>query len=247
MPSLSWKKAARLAGLCLTQEQKTADDWPAAFELKQISALQYPGDGTPTGARAAREDRKALLEVLEASVKSGEVLTEQRARKVEVFREIPVRRCPHEGVDKSVSGVSNEEWAAIGGRFKRVPNGLETVYYNVVLPAGLCDWFAEQKEAPSEHIRAWVGSFGVVASEEQNELPTLTVMKRTAIINNLSRKYPSLESDFNRPADWVKDCRTSKRGEYFLEKVEAGCRSKWGNGSAPGGPVASIRTHKIRA
>lgn len=165
MPSLSWKKAAQLAGLDLTKEEKAADDWPAAFDLKQITILQYPGDGTRSGGRAAQQDRKALFDVLAAAVKEGGVLTEQRAREVKAFKKIPVRECPYERIDKSVSGVSNEAWEANGGRFAEVPNGFETVYYDVVLPAGLCDWFAEKDEEPSVHIQAWVGSSVVVDSE----------------------------------------------------------------------------------
>lgn len=246
MPSLSWKKAAQLAGLGLTKEERAADGWPAAFTLKQITVLQYPGDGTPTGGRAARKDRQTLLDVLAAAVKEGGVLTEQRAREVEAFRKIPVRRCPYEGIDKSVSGVSNEAWQAIDGRFKAVPNGFETVYYDVVLPDDLCDWFAEKDEEPSVHIRAWVGSSVVVASEEQKEPPRLTHMKRSAIINQLGRRYPSLEADFNRPADWVKGCSTGKHGEYYLEKVEEACLSKWGTVNAPASSIATIRTNALR-
>ncbi len=246
MPSLSWKKAAQLAGLRLTKEEKAADDWPAAFTLKQITVLQYPGDGTPTGGRAARQDRKALLDVLEAAVKEGEILTERRSRGVEAPRKPPVRRFTHESIYKPISFFSNEAWDANDGRFPDVPDSLETVYYDVVLPAGLCDWFAEKDEEPSVHIRAWVGTSVVVASEEQKEPPRLTHMKRSAIINQLGRRYPSLEADFNRPADWVKGCSTGKRGEYYLEKVEEACLSKWGTVNAPASSIATIRTNALR-
>ena len=165
MPSLSWKKAARLAGLGLTNEQKAADDWPDAFELKQIAILQYPGDGTQSGGHPAKNDRKALLGVLAAAVKEGGVPTEQRAREVKATKEVPIRRRPYEGGYESVSWVTIEYWRSIGGKFRTVSDGFKTEYFTVVFPVGLCDWLTEQGEEPSEHIREWVRSSATVAKE----------------------------------------------------------------------------------
>lgn len=73
---------------------------------------------------------------------------------------------------------------------------------------------------------------GVEPAEEQphddRTSPSLTPMKRKAIISTLGRQYPSLESDFNRSEEWVKACNTGNRGEYYLEKIKEGCVRKWG-------------------
>jgi len=126
--------------------------------------------------------------------------------------------------------------------------GERAVSYFVIERAAFSGLADQTRVEPSVHIQAWLRAFDspATAGEEQTEAPSLTPMKRAAIIGQLSRRYPSLESDFNRPADWVKGCATGKHGEYYLEKIEAGCRSKWGNGTAPAALVAAVQTHKIR-
>lgn len=86
----------------------------------------------------------------------------------------------------------------------------------------------------------------VEQSQKQNdvELAGLTPMTRRAIISTLARQYPSLESDFNRSENWVQACKTEKRGEYFLEKVRAGCVKKWGINEPTS--LATVFTHKMK-
>ncbi|MGL1833074.1 hypothetical protein ACKVEX_05645 [Rhodocyclaceae bacterium SMB388] len=76
-----------------------------------------------------------------------------------------------------------------------------------------------------------------VHQEEAKSVP-LTPMKRAAIIERLGRKYPALESALDRSEEWAKACRTGKRGWYYLERIEAECRARWG-GTAPA-PAADL-------
>lgn len=157
MSSLSWKKAARLPGLDLSDDEKASPDWPDAFDFDQVAILQYPDDGTPAGRRRARDDRKALIAALEAAADNHEISIELLSAQVEAFKDVPVRRCPHEGVDKSVD-IDPQAWRSIGGRFKTVPAGFETVDVELVSKGAFGRWLEDQGEPPSEHVRAWIGT-----------------------------------------------------------------------------------------
>ncbi len=157
MSSLSWKKAARLPGLKLSDDEKASPDWPDTFDFYQVAILQYPGDGTPMGGRRARDDRKALIAALEAAADNHEISIELLSAQVEAFKDVPVRRCPHEGVDKSVD-IDPQAWRSIGGRFKTVPAGFETVDVELVSKGAFGRWLEDQGEPPSEHVRAWIGT-----------------------------------------------------------------------------------------
>jgi len=75
---------------------------------------------------------------------------------------------------------------------------------------------------------------------------TLTPMKLAAIIERLGRRYPTLESALNRTEEWAKECRVpGRRGWYYLERIEAECRARYG-GAAPApasdlSPAAQLR------
>lgn len=54
-------------------------------------------------------------------------------------------------------------------------------------------------------------------------------MKRKAIIEELGRKYPRLESALTRGEEWAKDCRVTGRGGwYYFDAIEAACHSRYG-------------------
>ena len=79
-----------------------------------------------------------------------------------------------------------------------------------------------------------------------------TPRKRAAIVASLGRKYPALASALDRPEDWAKACRVpreespdGKQGWYYLERIEAECRCRYG-GEAPAtaadlSPAAQLR------
>ncbi|MFP5402586.1 MAG: hypothetical protein ACLGH1_11665 [Gammaproteobacteria bacterium] len=68
---------------------------------------------------------------------------------------------------------------------------------------------------------------------------TETPMKRAAIIERLGRRYPALASALDRPEEWAKACRvTDRHGWYYLERIEAECRARYG-GAAPA-PAADL-------
>lgn len=80
---------------------------------------------------------------------------------------------------------------------------------------------------------------GTVGEADQDSRPELTPMKRKAIIERLGRRYPALESAVDRPEEWAKACRVpkeaspdGKQGWYYLERIEAECRTRYG-GAAP--------------
>ena len=227
MSSLSWKRASSLAGLQLSDDQKASPDWPNAFDFQKVAILQYPGDGTPSGGRQARRDRAALIAALKEAAEKDEISVEQLSIQVEAFKDIPVRRCPHEGVDKSVN-IDPQSWRDIGGRFKTISAGFETVVIEIVSRANFGRWLEKQGEPPSEHIRAWFEAAASESEELDTKLQRLTELKRSAIINQLGQRYPSLEADFNRGESWTKECSSGRRGMYYLEKIEEGCRKKWG-------------------
>lgn len=73
----------------------------------------------------------------------------------------------------------------------------------------------------------------------------LTAIKRAALINTLSRRYPALESALNRGEAWATACRVpkgqspaGKQGWYYLELIEAECRARY-DGAAPAPAVAA--------
>lgn len=80
---------------------------------------------------------------------------------------------------------------------------------------------------------------GTVGEADQDSRPELTPMKRKAIIERLGRRYPALASAVDRPEEWAKACRVpkeaspdGKQGWYYLERIEAECRTRYG-GAAP--------------
>lgn len=100
--------------------------------------------------------------------------------------------------------------------------------------------------------KALLGYEAICQSDNDGEsspaaAPALTPMQKKGIIEELGRKYPSLSNDFNRNEEWIKNCRTGKRGWYYSEQIKEGCRRKWGNADAGMSLMDSItRTHKIK-
>ncbi len=64
---------------------------------------------------------------------------------------------------------------------------------------------------------------------EAHDAAELTALKRAAIIKRLGRRYTALASALDRPEEWAKACRVpNKRGWYYLERIEAECRARYG-------------------
>lgn len=241
--SLSWERAIRASDAWLTLEERAAG-WPEAFSTVNLARLQYPLEGGEAEKYRARNNQRAIMAAMDKALESGSLPYVERTRTEVDFREVPATFRPQ----SDFHGLGSPEWLArdTPPRMVKVESGERAVTFRAVEANAFRAWLSECGEEPSEHIRAWFALFAVVASAEQNEPLHLTPMKRAAIISNLCRKYPSLESDFNRPADWVRGCSTGKRGEYYLEKVKAACSEKWGDGDMPVGPVATIRMNKMR-
>ena len=73
----------------------------------------------------------------------------------------------------------------------------------------------------------------------QGQAAEMTPTKRAAIIKSLGRRYPALESALDRPEEWAKACRVpDRRGWYYLERIEAECRTRYG--AASPAPAADL-------
>lgn len=73
----------------------------------------------------------------------------------------------------------------------------------------------------------------------QGQAAEMTPTKRAAIIKSLGRRYPALESALDRPEEWAKACRVPGRwGWYYLERIEAECRIRYG--AASPAPAADL-------
>lgn len=54
-------------------------------------------------------------------------------------------------------------------------------------------------------------------------------MKLKAIVDELGRKFPRLESAVTRGDEWVKECKVpDRRGWYYFDALEAACHSRYG-------------------
>ncbi len=210
----------------------------------KIAALQYQGDGTPAGDRKARDNQTVLVDMLSGAAASGEISTEMRELQRPKFKDEWAPRPPGMGSKAwgSEFGVSIRQTEHV---VRKVPAGFETYHVQVVPREAFRLWLEAQGEPPSEHMRAWLASSGVDIENGNHEAPLLTVMKRIHIIDKLARQYPSLEADFNRSEDWIKKCKADGRGEYYLEKIEEGCRKKWGDGDRSVAHIATVRTNRM--
>lgn len=247
---LSWNSALRVAGINLTNEERGAG-WPPAFTPENLARLQYPWGGSALEKKAANENQSLLIATISKAIQNGGLPAVERTRTEDITesRQVPdfhAPSSPYSGGLGSSYWLNRDQAPTMRTVTKKI--GERAVSYFVIERSAFRDWLTNQSLEPSVHIQAWLRALDSSAGsgEEQNEAPSLTPVTRRTIIKELSRRYPSLESDFNRPADWVKECSTGKRGEYYREKIEAGCRSKWGNGNAPAALVAAVQTHKIR-
>lgn len=244
MTEYEWDAVCSLWGIRLTDAQRAAG-CPDAFEPYELAIMQRPSVRTSPARAAELKSQRDILAKIDAAIAAGTLHASIQTRMVPITKPVMVEN----------RNAPRSAWVTAWGYPPRPPMVPKTVKtgerqeeYKVIERAAFRDWLNARGEPPSVHIQAWIRTLDSAATggEEQSEPPRLTPMRRAVIINRLGRRYPSLESDFNRPEDWVKGCATGKRGEYYLEKIEAGCCSKWGNGNAPAAAVASIREHKLR-
>lgn len=247
---LSWNSALCVVGINLTKEER-ATGWPAAFTPGNLARLQYPWGGSASEKKEATKNQSILIATISKAIQNGGLPAVEQTRTEDITesRQVPDFNAPSSPCS---GGLGSSYWLnrdqAPSMRTVTKKIGERTVSFFVIERSAFRDWMTSQGLEPSVHILAWLRALdsSAAAGEEQNEAPSLTPMKRGTIIKQLERRYSSLKSDFNRPEDWVRKCSTGKRGEYYLEKIEAGCRSKWGNGNAPAALVAAVQTHKIR-
>lgn len=100
------------------------------------------------------------------------------------------------------------------------------------------------KEAEAEAVRIEAALRGE-GPTEAHDTAELTPLKRAAIIKRLGRRYSALASALDRPEEWAKACRIpkekspdGKQGWYYLERIEAECRARYG--TAEQAPTADI-------
>jgi hypothetical protein len=245
MTEYEWEAVCSLWGIRLTAAQQAAG-CPDAFEPCNLAIMQRPAIRTSPDRGAELKSQRDILAKIEAAIAAGTLHASIQTRTVPVTKTVTV---PDLTAPRR-NWVTDWEFSDFRPPMvqKTVKTGEREEGYKVIDRAAFRDWLNARGEPPSVHIQAWIRALDSAATggEEQSEPPRLTPMRRAAIIDQLERRYSSLKSDFNRPADWVRECATGKRGEYYLEKIEAGCRSKWGNGEAPAPLAAVIHTHKMR-
>ena len=85
---------------------------------------------------------------------------------------------------------------------------------------------AKEAEAEVSHLEAALRGEEL---PEAHDAAELTPLKRASIIKRLGRRYTALASALDRPEEWAKACRVpNKRGWYYLERIEAECRARYG-------------------
>ena len=99
---------------------------------------------------------------------------------------------------------------------------------------------AEQAGNPAEPVREKEAEPRIDGLQtHQGQAAEMTPTKRAAIIKSLGRRYPALESALDRPEEWAKACRVPDRhGWYYLERIEAECRTRYG--AASPAPAADL-------
>lgn len=244
MTEYEWEAVCSLWGIRLTDAQRAAG-CPDAFEPYELAIMQRPAVRTSPARAAELKSQRDILAKIDAAIAAGTLHASIQTRMAPVTKTVTVenRAAPRSAWVTACGFPPHPPMVQ-----KTVKTGERQEEYKVIERAAFRDWLNARGEPPSVHIQAWLHALdsAVTSGEEQNEPPRLTPMRRAAIIDQLERRYSRLKSDFNRPADWVRECATGKRGEYYLEKIEAGCRSKWGNGAAPAPLAAVIHTHKMR-
>lgn len=201
------------------------DDWPASLPVRSIAWLKN---------QSLKDGYSAFFSLLKSEIaaghlpQNGEPLTRSQKTSERVFM----------GISHTHGGA--ERWENVSSTM--------TTAIPTVRAGDLAQWADGMKLG--KYLGAWLAPYShQVKSEtpqETGEDRPLTEMKRAAILSQLGRKYPSLEADFNRPEAWIKGAISGKRGCYFLELIEEGCRKKWGATGESLAPVATFRTHKMR-
>ncbi|WP_341645424.1 hypothetical protein [Thauera sp. SDU_THAU2] len=144
-----WLQAAQTIGIDCKEP-------PDALEPEQIGRLQYTTD-----VRA----RNALIAALRSDIENGSLPAVQHVKAEPVIIEVPVRRCPHEGVDYDADwGSSVEEWKEMGGRVRQQESGAREVGYVVIEAAAFAKWTGVPESKRSEFVRAWLRPLTAAAS-----------------------------------------------------------------------------------
>lgn len=237
--SLSWARVLQLPGVSLTAEERAAG-WPEAFTPENLVCLQYPREGSTEEKKDARRNQVALLDLMKKAMSAGNLPTVERIRTVKVTKMVPD---PWVSLNAPHSQLGSPEWRLRdrGPRMQEVKDGERNEPFQAIEAATFRLWLSACGEEPSKHVQAWFDATAAETEQLDMAPPPLTEMKRSAIINQLGQRYPSLAADLNRGEPWAKECRSGSRGMYYLEKIEEGCRKKWGE--RPLVPV--VRTHRM--
>ncbi|WP_298598533.1 hypothetical protein [Zoogloea sp.] len=238
--SLSWARALRVRGVSLTAEERAAG-WPEAFTPENLARLQYPWEGSTEEKTRAHGNQVDLLSVMKKAMTVGSLPTVERTRTVKVTKMVPD---PWVSLNTPHSQLGSPEWRLRdrGPRMREVKDGERNEPFQAIEAHAFRAWLSDCGEEPGEHVRAWFDATAAETEQLDMAPPPLTEMKRSAIINQLGQRYPRLAEDLNRVEPWTKECRSGPRGMYYLEKIEEGCRKKWGE--RPLAPV--VRTHRMQ-
>lgn len=205
-------------------------DWPEALPVPSVAWLRrHPDDKS----EQSKKKYRAFYSLLQNEINAGRLL--ERGEPLEI-KKTTVKR-EFQGFSQTRGGI--EVWADV--------EHIEKVRLSTVRAADLANLL--QGADLGRYLSVWLMPYHQaveVLDEDPEGESGLTRMKRAAILNQLGRKYPSLESAFKRTEPWIKSCSTGKHGEYFLERIEEECLTRWGGGELPTLLAGSIRTHKIR-
>lgn len=234
MTSLSWNIARRLLSaydLWLISQHYPAPGWPAALPLRALAELQYPAEGTAAEKKKARYLQDALLNTMRTAIEEGNLPSVEHTRTAPVYASQPAYRFVGKSGRRTLQTTTFTQ--PTGDTRQVVDQLIERAAFRVFLSA--------QGVTHSEHVVAWLRTInGAPALEQEATQPEpepeqLRVMRPKDIKSNLIRRFPKVGDALDRKDPWVRDCQALDqhgnpiRGRYYFEKIEEGCKQRWGN------------------
>lgn len=185
------------------------EDWPEALTLKQIGRLISPTYWKHT------DPWHELYERIQAAVKCGE---------------LEMDGPPAVGAGISIAGMKRFAGYSLRTGEARFWNEPPTkTDAPTITPQTLACYLGDRRLP--ELLAVWLAPCTLPCEETktppQAPTPQKTVMQKKRLLEVLGVAYHELHSEFQRNEKWLRNCRTGKRGYYYLEDVEAHCADKW--------------------
>lgn len=156
MSDLAWHKAASV--LRLTAD-KRASGWPDAFRIGELAWLQYPPEGAGEQRVSAKRRRVAFEAAVNEAIDNGTIqadsTVEQRTAEMVTGVRNPI----------NCNGPRDTPRHQFMFR-KRVQYELTVVR---ITRTAFARWWEQQREAPSEHLEAWLASGSQGQADETTE------------------------------------------------------------------------------